>query len=112
MGDKTVEEERVKQAKLEGFTPKKIAELNEAADGLRAVREKRQSLQEKESEAEEVLLAVMKRHKLLVYPIDDEYEAIRERKEKGFVRKIKNGKRRSIEEKDAEKVAASEKEDK
>lgn len=77
------------QAEFSGFKPPHITEIEEAAEALKEIRDERMNLGEREEKAQADLVAVMKRHDLKRYPIDEEYEAIVEAKERGFVRKIK-----------------------
>lgn len=81
--------EKPRQGKLPGMVPKRIAEIQEAAEALQEIRTQRMELGEQEEKAQDVLVRVMKKHKVKAYRLDDEYEALIEAKERGFVRKIK-----------------------
>jgi pimeloyl-CoA synthetase len=81
--------EKAKQARLPGMVPKKIAEIQDAAEALREVRTERMELGEREEKAQSELVEIMKKHGVKRYAIDEEYEALVERKERAYVRKIK-----------------------
>lgn len=79
-------EAKPKQKRLPGMVPKKIAELEDAAEKVRDLQTERMQLQEQEEEARDKLLEIMKQHKLKVYPLDEEYVAeIKDAGEKAYV---------------------------
>ena len=86
---KDVKEPKPKQAKLPGMTPPHIKEIQEAAEALQEVRTERMELGEQEEKAQASLAAIMNKHGLKRYNLDDDYEALIEAKERAFVRKIK-----------------------
>jgi hypothetical protein len=94
-------EPKLKQQKINGMVPKRIKEIQDAAEALREIREERMGLAESEEKLQGELVAVMKKHGVKAYKIDDEHEAIREAgEERGFVRKIKRKKKAKSSEKD------------
>lgn len=97
----TEKPEKLKQGKLPGVVPKRIKEIQDAAEALKEIRDERMGLAEAEEQAQEALKAVMKKHGHRAYRIDDEYEAIIESAEpRAFVRKIKRKKSKASAEKD------------
>lgn len=58
---------RKKQKQLPGFETKSIKELDDAAESYVEARDKRMKMTEKEVDAKEALIGVMKKHKLDVY---------------------------------------------
>lgn len=60
-----------KQMKIPGTEPKTIKEVNDAAEAYVDARDERMKKTEKEVEAKEALVAVMKKHDLQVYKDDD-----------------------------------------
>lgn len=61
---------RPKQLVVPGTELKKIKEVDDAAEGYVDVRDRRMKLTKKEVEAKNALIAVMEKHKLLVYRDD------------------------------------------
>ncbi len=59
-----------KQLAISGTEPKSIKEVDAAAEGYVDARDKRMERTEKEVEARDALIAVMKKHKLDVYRDD------------------------------------------
>ncbi len=60
-----------KQLAIAGTERKAIKEVNDAAEQYVEQRDKRMKLTEKEKEAKDALIAVMKKHGLAVYRDDD-----------------------------------------
>lgn len=60
-----------KQGELPGLERKVVKEINTAAEAYVSARDKRMQLTEKESEAKQALLDVMKKHKTEIYRDDD-----------------------------------------
>lgn len=91
MGETT--ETKPKQERLPGMVPKRIAEIQDAAEELRELRSTRMENAEAEEKAQEKLKGLMKKHGIKAYRLDDEYEAIVEAAEsRAYVRKIKRKK--------------------
>ena len=61
---------RAKQQHLPGMAPPSIPELDAAAENYDRVKNRRVKLTDEETEAQAVLLAAMKKHKLTVYEYD------------------------------------------
>lgn len=92
---------KLKQQKIPGVLPKRIKEIQDAAEELKELRDSRMETAEEEEKAQEKLKAVMKKHGIKAYKIDDEYEAILESNEpRAYVRKIKRKKKKSKDEAD------------
>lgn len=86
--------EKPKQARLPGMTPKRIQDIQDAAENLKELRDDRMDLAEKEEQAQEKLKAVMKKHNVKHYRLDDNYEAVLEADEpRAYVRKVKRKKK-------------------
>lgn len=60
-----------RQLKIAGTGGEEIKEVNDAAEAYVEARDKRMKLTEKETEAKEALIAVMKKHDLTVYKDDE-----------------------------------------
>ncbi len=60
-----------KQLKIPGTQPKEIKEVNAAAESYVDVRDERMALTERETEARDALVKVMKKHGLDVYVDED-----------------------------------------
>ncbi len=80
------------QKRIPGFTPKKIKALQDKGEEVLELQQRRMATEEKEREAREELLDLMKEHKLKAYPLDDEYSVVVEASDvKAFVRKNRKG---------------------
>lgn len=70
---------RPSQGHIDGFEPPRIAEIDEAAEEYRCVRDERMGLQQEEAKLKAKLLLLMQEHELTIYPIPDtEREVCRE----------------------------------
>lgn len=91
------------QSQLEGFKPKKIAAIEEAAYELQEVRSKRMALTDKEVPLAKKLIALMKKHEVAAYRLDDEFDILlKPGDDKVSVRKAKEPKKED-EKKEGEK---------
>ncbi len=81
------------QKRLPGMTPKRIKALQDKGEEVLELQRKRMGYEEKEREAREELLDLMKEHKLKNYPLDEEYSVVVESADvKAFVRKNRGSK--------------------
>lgn len=63
--------EAQKQPRLPGMVPEKVAEIEDAMEHYRAVRDERMQLTAREGEANEALVKVMQEHKVKEYVSPD-----------------------------------------
>lgn len=78
----TAKEPKAKQGKLDGFTPKKIAEVEEAAEAYDEIVQERMALTEKEVAAGDELLRRMERNKIQEYRLGNTIFRVTEGKRK------------------------------
>lgn len=83
------------QKRLPGMTPKKIKEIQDAAEEVKELQDERLRIQEEEKKAREKLLEAMEANKVKRYPLDDDYVAeIEYTEKKAYVHKVRKGKER------------------
>lgn len=78
-----------KQKYMEGMEPPSIPALDEAAEDYRKKRDARMRMGEKESDAQDNLIAVMREHKVETYIYDD-FKVFIDVKEKAKVKRKKD----------------------
>jgi type II secretory pathway component PulM len=98
----TEAEAKLKQQRIPGTVPKRIAEIQDAAEELKEIRAGRMEAGEEEEKAQVKLKELMKKHGIKAYRLDDDFEAILEAPEaRAYVRRIK-GKKKARKSADAE----------
>ena len=86
--------EKLKQERIPGTVPKKIAAIEDKAEELKDTTDKWMELGEKREQIQDELGTLLRKHGLKRYDLDEGYEALVETKIRAYVRRKKTAKKK------------------